>query len=221
MFDSRSLTVPFFFDKNLTKNFKIFGQVLYVYFDPTFRRHVSVIDVGLKQKASIFVDEVFRYRNFFFNNNFQFLFTKKKDIFSLKPVHFLNSKNERVLKRKYLFSSDTRFSFLKLNKFSFLTLKYFNVKNENLFNFKNEAVLNYVMLKSLGFNRVLNTHKIYSLIALSVFKRSKQLSYKSYACLRLFAFFRSLVTNLVLIYKALLYLLYLRGVDFSCSNFLS
>ena len=57
-----SLTVPFFFDKNLTKNFKVFGQILYVYFDPTFRRHVSVIDVGLKQKSTIFVDDVFQFR---------------------------------------------------------------------------------------------------------------------------------------------------------------
>ena len=94
--------VPFFLDNTLNKNFKVFGQILYVYFDPTFRRYVSVVDVGLKQKATIFVDEIFRYRKSFLSNNFQFLFLKKKDTFFLKPVHFLNSKNERVLKRRYL-----------------------------------------------------------------------------------------------------------------------
>jgi hypothetical protein len=85
---TNNLNIPFFLDNTLNKNFKVFGQILYVYFDPTFRRYVSVIDVGLKQKATIFVDEVFRYRKNFLGNNFQFLFMKKKDTFFLRAVHF-------------------------------------------------------------------------------------------------------------------------------------
>ena len=83
--------VPFFLDNTLNKNFKVFGQILYVYFDPTFRRYVSVVDVGLKQKATIFVDEIFRYRKSFLSNNFQFLFLKNKNTFFLKHILFLNS----------------------------------------------------------------------------------------------------------------------------------
>ena len=128
---SNDFNIPFFFDNTLNKKFKVFGQVLYIYFDPTFRRYVSVIDVGLKQRSTIFVDEVFKYRKSFLDNNFQFIFSKKKDTFFLKPVHFLNSKNERALKKRYLSFSDRGFSFLKLNQFSFLNVKYFTFKNEN------------------------------------------------------------------------------------------
>ena len=94
--------ISFFFDSALVNKYKVFGQILYIYFDPTFRRYVSVIDVGLKQKATIFTDELFLYRKNFLGNNFQFLFSRRKDTFSLKPVHFLNSKNERALKKRYL-----------------------------------------------------------------------------------------------------------------------
>ena len=87
---SYNLDIPFFFDKNLTKNFKVFGQVLYIYFDPTFRRYVSVVDVGLKQKSTIFVDDIFKYRTNLGDNNFQFLFFKKKDIFFLLAFNLFN-----------------------------------------------------------------------------------------------------------------------------------
>jgi hypothetical protein len=117
-------TLPFFLDRNLTKNFKVFGQILYVYFDPTFRRHVSVIDIGLKQKSTIFVDEIFKFRTTILDNNFQFSFLKKKDIFSLKPVHFLNSKNERVLRRKYLSSLEKKIELFNVSSFSILCLNF-------------------------------------------------------------------------------------------------
>ncbi len=215
MLNNHNSFVPFFFDNSLTKNFRIFGQILYIYFDPTFRRYVSVIDVGLKQKASIFVDDIFRGRSFYLNNNFQFLLSKKRDIFSLRPVHFSSSKNERALKRKYLFSSSYTLRPLKLNNFSFLAVKYFTAKNEKLFNFKGSVVFDFVLLKSLGFNRFLSTHKLYSLVALSVLKRSRPLSYKAYECLKSFVFLRVLLVGLVTTYRSLLYLFYLRGSGLS------
>lgn len=102
------LTVPFFLDKNLRKSFKVFGQILYVYFDPTFRRHVSVVDVGLKQKSTVFIDEIPSFSGINFDNNFHFLFQKNRDVFSLKSAHFLNLKNERILTKKHLCSSETK-----------------------------------------------------------------------------------------------------------------
>jgi hypothetical protein len=212
--------VPFFFDNTLTKNFKVFGQVLYIYFDPTFRRYVSVIDVGLKQKATIFVDEVFKYRKNILDNNFQFSFSKKKDIFFLKPVHFLNSKSERVLKKRYLSSRERNFSFLKLKKFSLLTLKSFNVKRENFFNFRNEISLNLVLLKVAHFNRLIKFYKYYALIFLSFLKNSRKSKHSIYKILHFFILSKSIIIILASIYKSLLYLFYLRG-NFNLSIFFS
>ena len=120
----------------------------------------------------------------------------------LKPKDFKRTKSNTTLP-------------LKLNNFSFLAVKYFTAKNEKLFNFKGSVVFDFVLLKSLGFNRFLSTHKLYSLVALSVLKRSRPLSYKAYECLKSFVFLRVLLVGLVTTYRSLLYLFYLRGSGLS------
>src|SRR5689334_4040658 len=100
---------------------------------------------------------------------------KKKDTFSLRPVHFLNSKSERALKKRYLSFYDRRFSFLKLNRFSFLAFSNYNfekAKNENLFNFKNENLFNLILLKSFSITKTLQLYKIYALTFLNFLKNS-------------------------------------------------
>ena len=209
-----NLDIPFFFDRNLSKNFKIFGQVLYIYFDPTFRRHVSVIDIGLKQKSTIFVDDIFKNRNYLGDNNFQFLFLKKKDTFSLKPVHFLNSKNERALKKRYLSFYDRKFSFLKLNRFSFLVFSNYSfekTKNENLFNFKNENLLNFMLLKSFSLTKTLQLYKVYALTFLNFLKNSKKLKHKLYKAVMFLFHIHYTFSFLLNFYKSLLRVYYIKN----------
>jgi hypothetical protein len=164
-------TLPFFLDRNLTKNFKVFGQVLYIYFDPTFRRHVSVVDIGLKQKSTIFIDEIFKFRTTMLDNNFQFSFQKKKDIFSLKPVHFLNSKNERVLRRKYLSSFEKRIEFFNFNSFSILSLN-FELEPKKLvsYTFNKSVFFGILILKKNQFKDLRVNFRNYSLLFISFIK---------------------------------------------------
>jgi hypothetical protein len=175
-------TLPFFLDRNLTKNFKVFGQVLYVYFDPTFRRHVSVIDIGLKQKSIIFVDEIFRFRNTILDNNFQFSFLKKKDIFSLKPVHFLSSKNERVLRRKYLSSLEKKIELFNFNSFSILCLNFEpSLKKLTPLYLDKSIFFGILTLKKIQFKNLNTNFKNYNLLFISFIrlfsKTNKNFSY--------------------------------------------
>ena len=147
------------------------------------------------------------------------VYRTKKNIFFLKPVHFLNSKSERALKKRYFSSYDKQLSFLKLNDFSLLTLNKFNVKSEKSFNFRNESCLSYFLLKSFSSHRSLKFYKTYSLIFLNLFKNSKKLKNKFYKILVLLVFFKSLVLSLNNTYNSLLYVYYINNNNFS--NFFS